>query len=148
MEQCYLHLRWYFFVSHLVRHLVYLHVGHHVHIHVGHYVSHHVGHHNVVLALCEVSETDSMTKFGADLRMDGVVARDACASKRFVKIDIAQKAIIMIMITIIQKSSLMLWLIILPDEFYLWKTTGCRWNVCIDLVCLPSSEQTHRGTTR
>ena len=75
-------------------------------------------------------------------------ARDACASKRFVKIDIAQKAIIMIMITIIQKSSLMLWLIILPDEFYLWKTTGCRWNVCIDLVCLPSSEQTHRGTTR
>ena len=62
MEQCYLHLRWYFFVSHLVRHLVYLHVGHHVHIHVGH--------HNVVLALCEVSETESMTKLGADLRMD------------------------------------------------------------------------------
>ena len=32
---------------------VQLHVGTHVHLHVGH----HVGHRNVVLALCEVSET-------------------------------------------------------------------------------------------
>ena len=41
------------YVYHLVGHRVHLHSAHHVHLHV----SHHVGHHNVVLTLCEGSET-------------------------------------------------------------------------------------------
>ena len=44
-------------VGYRVGHLVHLHVSHHVHLHVGRRVSNHVGHHNVVLTLCEGSET-------------------------------------------------------------------------------------------
>ena len=44
-------------VGHHVGQLVHLNVGHHVSHHVGRHVSHHGGHRNVVLTLCEVSET-------------------------------------------------------------------------------------------
>ena len=44
-------------VGHHVGQLVHLNVGNHVSHHVGRHVSHHVGHRNVVLTLCEVSET-------------------------------------------------------------------------------------------
>ena len=46
-----------FLVGRHVSHLVHLHVDHHVHLHVGCHVSYHGGHRNVVLTLCEVSET-------------------------------------------------------------------------------------------
>ena len=54
--------------------LVLLHFGHHVPLHLGHHIHLHVGHHvgqsNVVLTLCEASETltewnsKSVTNYG------------------------------------------------------------------------------------
>ena len=44
-------------VGHYVGHLVGHHVSYHFHLHVGQHVSNHIGHRNVVLTLCEVSQT-------------------------------------------------------------------------------------------
>ena len=66
-------------IHHHVGHLVFLHVGHHVQLLVGHHVGHLVGHHNVILTLCEGSETliewksESITD---QLTEDGLVGVD------------------------------------------------------------------------
>ena len=57
-----------------VGHLVYLHFGHHDHLHVDHHIHLSVGPRNVILKLCEVSETLTEWKSESvmDLRTDGL----------------------------------------------------------------------------